>query len=259
VSDHRPVFEVSPERRPVGQRLTPLAWALVGVAGLVVLLGIAGGVAVLSGRSPATVWQPTPTATTQPTATVPLPTTTPTEWWEGVMTPTPEPTPAFPAWWADHMTRDENGHWWAPEEVADMVRGDFNAFAEEALHEVFFASEIPDLETYEKHLAEWFSGPYLDYQRNIYVPNVRAGAMLFRTSDWQECLVQVQEWSPDGLECTVGRTCRDGTRYSYDFAIDEHTIEEVGQMGLILIRMRYDSFDGRWKMHEPLEFVPPSE
>ena len=108
-------------------------------------------------------------------------------------------------------------------------------------------------------LSEWFSGPYLEFQQEVYVPEVRTGVRLFRTADWEECLVQIKEWSADGLECTVGRSCRDGTRYSYDFAIDEHTSEEVAQMGLVLIRMRYDPGDGRWKMDVPLEFIPPPQ
>jgi len=141
MTDHRPSFQVSPERRPMVQRLTPLAWALIGVVVLVALLVVVGGVAALAGRSSGQPWNPTPTAPPPPSATPVLPTATPTAWWAGSMTATPEPTPAFPAWWSAQMTQDEDGLWWPPEEVVEMVREDFDGFGE-FNRQVFFSGPV---------------------------------------------------------------------------------------------------------------------
>ena len=107
MSDYKPTFKVSPAKRPWYQRLTPFAWAMIGVVMVVVVLGITAGVLALSNRpAPEEPWQPdwTPTPTVPPTAT-------------------PSPTPTLPpsVWWADQMVEDEQGHLQPPPEVQDQV------------------------------------------------------------------------------------------------------------------------------------------
>jgi hypothetical protein len=132
MSNRKTTFRVSPARRPWFRRLTPLAWALVGVVGLVVVLGSIGGVLALGGCTPDEVWEPTPTSSPVPSDTpqpTQGPTATPTVWYEGLVTPTVtvEPAPVvsetieFPAWWSDQMTQDDEGNLLPPQEVQDEV------------------------------------------------------------------------------------------------------------------------------------------
>jgi hypothetical protein len=142
MSDYRPTFKRSAASRPLRQRLTPLAWALIGVVALVLVLGMVGGALSWASRPPDEVWNPTPTATLPPTETPALPSLTPTEWWEGMVTPTAQVTAASPAWWMGQMTQDEEGRWWPPDEVVEMVRDDFDAYVE-ARNEFVLGGEPP--------------------------------------------------------------------------------------------------------------------
>ncbi|HHH40493.1 MAG TPA: hypothetical protein ENK56_00640, partial [Chloroflexi bacterium] len=159
MSDYKPTFKPSPAKRPVVQRLTPLAWALIGVVVLVVVLGIVGAAMVFGRRASDEVWW-TPTPTDTPTAApspTEGPTPTPTAWYEGMITPTPEPTPAYPAWWTDQMTQGEDGQWWPPEEVVEMVQEHFQE-AEQAHYEYLIKAKPPDIDGYEAVLAEYRTG-----------------------------------------------------------------------------------------------------
>ena len=69
MSDYRPTFKPSAASRPLRHRLTPLAWALIGVVALVVVLGMVGGALAWANRSSGEVWNPTPTATVRRTET----------------------------------------------------------------------------------------------------------------------------------------------------------------------------------------------
>jgi hypothetical protein len=256
MSDYRPTFKRSATSRPLRQRLTPLAWALIGVVALVLVLGMVGGALSWASRPPDEVWNPTPTATLPPTETPALPSLTPTEWWEGMVTPTAQVTAASPAWWMGQMTQDEEGRWWPPDEVVEMVRDDFDAYVE-ARNEFVLGGEPPDLDAYERMLGQYLSGSELAFYQGQHIEDVRAGRDVLDASEWEACLVQVQDFNEDGLECSLGRTCRNGTRYQYNVVTGELTSEWVGQMGLVIFRMRYDGADGRWKGHDFLEFVPP--
>ena len=156
------------------------------------------------------------------------------------------------------MTQDEDGNWWPPEEVVEMVEEDFNTVIEEK-NELFFASDPPDLDAFEAQLSRWYSGPYLTHFQETYFPNLRMGDGFLSVGEWEECIVQVDSFISTGLECRLARSCRNGTRYRYDFGTDELTSEYVEQMGTVVFRMRYDPTDGRWKLYEFLEFIPPSE
>ena len=71
----------------------------------------------------------------------------------------------------------------------------------------------PDLDAYEARLPAWYSGPYLATFLESYIPDVRAGNNTLNAAEWGKCVVQADDFSPDGLECRLARTCRNGTRY----------------------------------------------
>ena len=258
MSDYKPTFKPSPAKRPWYRRLTPVAWALIGVGVVVVALSIVAAAMVLGGRPSEEPWSPTPTATVPPTPTEVQPTPTPTVWYEGMVSPTPEPTPAYPAWWTDQMTQDENGHWWPPEEVAEMVREAYNADYE-AGRKYLVETKPPDYDAYEESLHQWHMGEELEARLRI-LERRRTGEEPIIFAEWEVCILQVQDWSEDGLECTLGVTCQDGVVSTYD----PETGELIGQehkdrLGLALIRMRYDPSSGHWKRYRFLDFFPPNQ
>ena len=105
-AQHKPTFKLSAAKRPVYQRLTPLAWGLIGLSVLVVVLVIAVVGVACSARPTAEPWNPTPTATVPPSPTEALPSPTATEWGQEWITPTPtEEPPCCPAWWSLVATR----------------------------------------------------------------------------------------------------------------------------------------------------------
>jgi len=114
---YKPTFKPSPAKRPLRRRLTPLAWALMGVGVLVVMLVIVGGAMSCTGRPTDEPWSPTPTATVSPTVGKTELPPTPTVWYEGMVSPT---LGGDSIWWANQMVEDQ-GHLLPPEEVQDAV------------------------------------------------------------------------------------------------------------------------------------------
>jgi hypothetical protein len=258
MSNRKTTFRVSPARRPWFRRLTPLAWALVGVVGLVVVLGSIGGVLALGGCTPDEVWEPTPTSSPVPSDTpqpTQGPTATPTVWYEGLVTPTVtvEPAPVvsetieFPAWWSDEMTQDGQGNWWPPEEVVTMVEEHY-LISEDAYYEPLPEGDVPDLDALESALYDWYSGPQLETELDV-LELKREGEVLIWQPDYEDLHLQVQNWSEDGLECTLGSTYQGIEMRGYD--LEGHLVETMElDSQLVLWRMRYDPIDGHWKIHE---------
>lgn len=126
-------FKPSPRVRPVTRRLTPLAWVLIGVGALILLLACIGGGIAIANRPDDEPWQPTATATAVPTATEVLPTATPTEWYEPIMTATPlPPTPTPPPAVTWTVTPDTSGlmdpgYGTVPPEIDDWIWESFVA------------------------------------------------------------------------------------------------------------------------------------
>jgi hypothetical protein len=208
----------------------------------------------LAGRNPDEPWEPTPTSSPVPTDTpVPTegPTATPTLWY----TPTVavEPTQAvtetaqFPAWWSDEMTQDEDGNWWPPEEVVTMVEEHYLA-AIDARYETFPEGGVPDLDALESVLYEWYSGPQLEMELS-YLEGLRRGDGFIWFSDHEDRYIQIQQWSEDGLECTLGVTYQGLRARGYDLNGQLAETMEFDSR-LSLWRMRYDPTDGHWKVHE---------
>lgn len=254
---HQATFKPSPAKRPLHQRLTPLAWALIGVAALVLVLAGVAAVMALGGRSSEEPWEPTSAVITYPTVTSALPTATATVWYGEMITPAVEPTAAHPAWWSDRMTQDENGNWWPPEEVAEMVREAYNADYE-AGRRYLVETKPPDYDALEQARREWNAGPELEGSLAL-IERYRAGEH-YRFAEWETCILQVQDFSEDGLECTLGVACQNGTVSTYDPVTGELIGQEHREhLGLALIRMRYDPFSGHWKRYELLDFFPPNQ
>jgi hypothetical protein len=104
MTNHRKSFKVSPQKRPLVQRLTPLAWVFIAIAALAILAGCTAGALTLTERPTDEPWDPTATPTVAPTVTA-----------------TDEVTAADSVWWSDQMTENEDGDLVPPQEVQDAV------------------------------------------------------------------------------------------------------------------------------------------
>jgi hypothetical protein len=260
-------FKKSDDRRAWYRRLTPLAW----VAIIVVLFCCAGcSVVGANWTVPALfpaqeTWAtetPTPTATPVPDPTA-GPRGEPTEWWEEDATATPASTEtavaeaSFPAWWADEMTQDEDGQYWPPDEVVEMVREHYEERS--AAYRAFVEAEPPDLDGFEEAMPTYFSGDYLANQRAI-VDSIRAGERDVGLCTWDMCLITPQEFSEDGLACSVGVACQEGTCVQIDPDTGAVTrTDPMAHSGLSVFRMIYDSGNGHWKIDHLAQYVPPPE
>ena len=257
-------FKVSSRRRPVHQRMTPVAWAMVGVTTLAVGLAATLGVMSLTSCSSGDVWQPTPTATPVPTGT-PVPTSgpsaTPTVWYEGMVSPTPEstamsePSHVAPAWWSEEMRQDEEGHCWPPDDVIEMVKEHYFTNFEE--QRALIPDGAPaDLDGIELILHDWYSGERLEVSLG-FLEGQREGASIYTTVWDGPCLSEVQDWSADGMECTIGVSCQDGTLTERDPLTGEILSQtHLDYGGLLRVRMRYDPDNGHWKQHQLIDFTP---
>ena len=260
MSDYKPTFQVSADKRPLLMRLTPVAWVLIATALLLVGLVIAVTFASCNGHATAEPWQPTPTATTPPTPTEVLPTPTPTVWYEEMITPTPVVTQSAQLpWWADQMTEDEYGRWWPPEGVAEMVPECI-----EEWNQAYYAylTEItpPDLDGYEAVIPNFLIGQELEADKR-YLDSILSGLADISWAEWGEdaCLYQTQVWSEDGLECTLSISCSNGIKYTRNITGELTSSEVLTQSGVTLLRMRYDTSDERWKVSQFLEWIQPDE
>jgi hypothetical protein len=172
-----------------------------------------------------------------------------------MVSPTPEPEGAFRARWSDEMTEDEEGKWWPPDAVAQMVREHYFA-AHEARRAFIGTGQPADLEGIEATLYEWYSGPRLEENLG-FLAEQREGDSIYTTVWNGQCLTEVQEWSADGLECTIGVACQDGTLTEHNPLTGEVVSEtHVDHGGLILMRMHYDPVTGHWMAHELVNYVP---
>jgi len=243
-----PTFQVSREKRAVWQRLTPLAWGIVFVVGLVVV--VLGGGALIVGCGEIAV--PTPTSTPAPTDT---PTPTPTATLTPTPTPTVDPEEPFPAWWSDEMWQDEEGNWWPPEEVIEMVKEHYNG-GREAAYTYLFDTKPPDYDSYEQILYEWRTGESLSFMLEL-LEQYRRGERPLELADWGQCTIQVQSFTRDGEECALGWSCRDGEISRYDSTTGEFLSQEYQDYsGLAIYRMVYDPQIGHWKREEVTDLVP---
>jgi hypothetical protein len=262
MNQRKSTFEVSPQKRPVTQRLTPLAWIFIGILGLALVVGCTACTLALVDRPTDEPWDPTATPTPAPTETPVAPagpSPTPTVWYQDIVTPTVAATEtvaaAHPAWWSDQMTQDDEGNWWPPEEVAEMVKEHRQECGE--IHDQYLVETTPpDIEGYEAVVATCYTGENLESQLS-FLDHLSQGDNTIVSVEWETCHVQVQEWSEDGLECTLGITCSAGTINEYDHTGELISTEYQEQGGLALTRRRYDPTDGRWKQLRVVDYIPP--
>jgi hypothetical protein len=258
-------FKESSTKRPWFQRLTPVAWALIAVVALSCLafmvLGCGWAIPQLLLTDEWATKTPTPAPTGTP-ETAAGPTEEATDWWEPSEPPsTVEGTEVgepFPAWWADEMTQDENGHWWPPDEVVDMVEEHRSEFWDTWKT---YASETrpPDLDGFEDVLPTFASGEYLQ-ARIDRLDSVRSGVNEPTTCEWGLWMVSAQDFSSDGVECTLSEAAQDGLCSIHDRETGEVTeVYELPHSGMGLYRMQYDASDGRWKVDAETGYVPPPE
>jgi hypothetical protein len=160
-------------------------------------------------------------------------------------------TAPHPAWWSEQMSQDEEGNWWPPEEVAEMVKEHYITYVE-AYHRAFPEGSVPDLEAIEALDREWYSGPQLE-QQLLALEAQRSGERLTWRSGFEFQYLEVQNWSADGLECTLGVTRQNIELRGYDATGQLIETDHV-ESQLMLLRMRYDPVDGHWKVHELVDF-----
>jgi hypothetical protein len=264
MNQRKSTFKVSPQKRPVTQRLTPLAWVFIAIAALVVLASCTAGALTLTERPTDEPWDPTATATTAPTeapAAPAGPSPTPRVWYEDIVTPTVTATDEVTSsgqlpWWSDQMTQDDEGNWWPPEEVAAMVEEQSDECGE-AYDEYLIETTPPDIQGYKEVVVPMCYPPERTEEMLGYADYIRDGVNTITDADWNSCHRQVQDWSEDGMECTLGVTCSDGTIYEYDHTGQLISTETQEQGGLALTRWRYDPTDGRWKQLGLIEYIPP--
>jgi hypothetical protein len=258
-------FKESSRRRSWVQRLTPVAWVLIAVVAVSCLaITLIGGGRVISGLFAGDEWAtktPTPKATKAPDPAAGS-TGEPTEWWEdGTTTPEPaevaEPVP-FPAWWADEMTQDEDGRWWPPDEVLEDVKDAWYRDVED-IDTHLVDAKPPDYDAYEESATRNFAGPELETVL-LGIENRRAGEVPIVAGDYEICLLEVQQFTPDGVGCTMSIACQNGTISYYDPATGELQEQyEEAHSGLVIYKMVYDPHDGYWKRYEVVQYVPPPE
>ena len=258
-TEHKPTFTKSEDKRPWHQRLTPVAWVLIIVSLVSCLACVGAGTyaATQEAEKPfdATA-TPTMTPTTGPTPT-PEPSPTATEWYEGMLTETPTPTVAadYSAWWSDEMVQDEDGDWWPPEEVKQMVQDHVEASTED-IEDAVVRTTPPDLDAYEEALRAWQSGPQLEQSLTV-LSKKRAGEASLRSDEWALCNYATANWSSDGLTCWFSTSCNGGTISEYDSLTGELLGQEQEfSSGTVVMDMHYDSQTGHWQSYDFVEYIP---
>jgi hypothetical protein len=170
-----------------------------------------------------------------------MPTATPTR--APTATPTPEPLV-----------------WWQPElyEVKDVGTGQVYLMApQEVMDEViahhgdtFSLDRISDVDEYRAALPTYYTGKLLEEQQSMVEEIVKWEVQEQGVTRTYE----VKDFSPDGLECTLGMAQRGGKMLAKDRRTGE--TEEWFSETLTMMRMRYDLDDQRWKAAEVIEIIP---
>ncbi len=257
-------FQVS-SGRSLFQRLTPLAWLLVG---LVIFFGLAFVIVGVPRLLDTLAANPAPPATATPTQVAP--TATP-------VVATPEPTAqatapvtdtaAFPAFWATGMYQDAQGQWWPAEEVRVQVQQMVEEHYREC-NELLSGPQDQILATItDAQARECYSGDLLDgwfWEKRRFLDTGRFNERAGVTTD---NLITVQGFSEDGLTCLLGETYLAGYVLTYDTQSAtwvrtdvpaDGLVDGVQNLGVAISQMRYDPEDGRWKSDRFVQWIPRS-
>jgi hypothetical protein len=263
--NYQPTYRVTPQKRPLWRRLTPLAWFLIATGVVLAAMLLLGLFKKFMGERdvpfvlPATsALATTPLATGQPAATV-LPTVPPP-------TPMPmlTPVPAW-AWWAEQMTCNEQGGCMPPEQVVNEI---IAAYQEQRATIQIYVNE---LDMTPEQLAMYYTGEILELQLEFVSLVKETGAMwdgatTVKEYDYEVRVPHVVGCEPDGLVCFLGETVQGNlTVYEYDLATRQivntiHNPQDQQYQGAIIWRYQYDVEDGRWKVEKYHQWVPaPSQ
>jgi hypothetical protein len=242
---HKPIFKATPKKRAWHQRLTPAAWLVIVVGGVLAILLTVGLFGKLFGsRDTPFVLPPTvtPVVKMTPTSTPPKATATPEAW----------------VWWADEMTCNGSECIAPTEVISDVVRAYWEW--KEVLPYYHYELEMtPD------ELAQYYTGELLDIQLEFLALVEETGVMwdgqtMLTEYAYATYAPQVSSCTPDGLTCIVGETVRgEPTPYKYDLStrqIVETTRLDDAFGGANIWQFKYDVEDSQWKIEKYLEWAP---
>ena len=265
IDSYRPTYRVSPYRRPLLQRLTPLAWFVVALA----VIGLLGGGAVLvyrasearngtelladrlSGRTGATTAQASRPTALPPSAAqsaaqshgsgnvlakravTAVPTVMPTA--APTAMPTADPNRVA---WADQLEPQRDGTLLAPQAVVDKAVADLSAY-------YVLQRDLPladYLARRDEILATYFSGPALEAMREQ-----EAQRKQYPMNRGGQFTLQVRDFAPDGKTAKAGVILRGWTNDIYDVATKRVRAKgQIDQDMFAIITIRFDQANGRW-------------
>jgi hypothetical protein len=182
------------------------------------------------------------TPTTVPVASFPTPMPRPTE--TATVAPTATLKPLV--WWQPELYKVEDvgtgqTYLMAPQKVVDEVI----AHQKESVDGL----AIYDLEEYKAALPRYYTGAMLREQ-------IEHAAEYVHWEIWEEGIettYEIKDFSPDGLECTLGMVQKGGKLFAKDRRTGQ--VEEWFSETLTIMRVRYDLGDQRWKMAETIEII----
>jgi len=280
-------FKLTPQKRPLYKRMTPLAWLLIGTVIVLVAvlvfslfqsrekdepLGLPAASAPAAGVQPAAAatdtQPPAATDTTAPPTVTALP-PTPTQWQvEDAVAPTTvaptlaaSPTPEGWVWWAEQMACDEQGSCTPPAEVADAVVAAYWEW------QTAIPAYIIELDMTSEQLEYYYTGEILGLQLEFVELVKETGAMwdgetIVRQNDYETLVPYVMNCTTDGLTCLLGVTVQGNlTIYEYDLGTRQivNTIQNPQDKqyhGVTVWRYQYDLEDERWKVERYYEWIP---
>ena len=124
---------------------------------------------------------------------------------------------------------------------------------QEAKQEAEALAQIADLVEYRAALPRYYTGQILEEQMGM-----AAETVVYQV--WTKGMrrtYEAKDFSPDGLECTVGMRQAGGTMYARNRQSGE--TQQWSAESLTILRMRYDLADERWKMAKVLEIIPVAQ
>jgi hypothetical protein len=275
---YKSTYQVSQYGRPVTQRLTPLAYICMGIAGFFVLFGAAVFIGRWLDRRPSdlaansgmtargtpgsgtaavvveTVGQaPAYGATATPVINRPRNTSTPRP-----PTRTPEPTVERPTVaadqvaalptanaieWTNQMTQTETGEWMAPLSQKERTEKDVRAYFDALLAHKSPQDAYRDLvENRDRFFARYFEGEAL---RTIKSALSQDKLNVLKSGDVD---VRVVRYTKDGSMATVSIAKRGWIIDAYDRATLADPVEQSLRDEDVMWLVRYSASEGRWKI-----------
>jgi hypothetical protein len=274
---YKSTYQVSEYGRPVTQRLTPLAYICMAIAGFLVVFGIAvfvgrwldrrpsdlvanSGMLVTGtpgakptvmifegvGQAPATGATATPVINKPRSTSTPRPTRTPEPTVEQQVASQSDPA-ALPTAnaldWTGQMTQTETGEWMAPlsqkERTETDVRGYFDALRAHKSPQDAYRDLI---ENGDAFFARYFEGEALRTIKSQLNPDK---LNVLKSGDVD---VRVVRYTKDGTMATVSIARRGWVMDAYDRATLADPVEQPLRDEDVMWLVRYSVSEGRWKI-----------